>query len=85
MSKKQAAWLRVLVLVAIIAIYILATIKLYNTYGDLIIGMIFAAWLFFPALPVIGWLIVGVMLYVLIKVAITSLIKTYDTYNVFDM
>lgn len=78
MLRKQVAWVRVLVMVALIIVYSSELLKLYNMYGDLIPGVVFSARFFFQALPVIGWLIVGVMLYVLVWAATTSLIKTCD-------
>ncbi|GAX47319.1 hypothetical protein [Pseudolactococcus reticulitermitis] len=84
MSKKQAAWLRVLVMIALVLTFIIITVRLFSEYSNLIPSMVLGVLLIIPGLPIIIWVIIAALLYVLLKLAIMSLIKTYDTYNVFD-
>ena len=53
MSKKQAAWLRVLVMVILIVIFVLITIRLCVEYGNQIFYMIMGILLIIPGLPII--------------------------------
>ncbi len=62
MSKKQAAWLRVLVMVILIVIFVLITIRLCVEYGNQIFYMIMGILLIIPGLPIIIWGVIAVFL-----------------------
>ena len=80
MSKKQAAWLRVLVMVILIVIFVLITIRLYVEYGNQIFYMIMGILLIIPSLPIVIWGVIAAFFYALLELAIKSLIKAYE-YN----
>ncbi|XOQ37356.1 MAG: hypothetical protein ACFWTQ_07505 [Lactococcus sp.] len=62
MSKKQAAWLRVLVMVILIVIFVLITIRLCVEYGNQIFYMIMGILLIIPGLPIIIWGVIAAFL-----------------------
>lgn len=80
MSKKQAAWLRVLVMIALVLTFIIITIRLCVEYGNQIFYMIMGILLIIPGLPIIIWGVIAAFLYALSELAIKSLIKAYE-YN----
>jgi hypothetical protein len=62
MSKKQATWLRVLVMVILIVIFVLITIRLCVEYGNQIFYMIMGILLIIPGLPIIIWGVIAAFL-----------------------